>query len=194
MNTPPIRPHYLWLLPEAASSARFDLIIKALAMRAATAAFDPHVTLLGSMRGEPSELLERTRTLAQRLAPFEIAVEHTDHGPHYFRCVYWAARLDAILASARTEAECEFRPARDEAPYAPHLSLVYGALDAATRHRLAVQADELRPTTFPVDRLRLVAGAPDYCDWQTLATCALRGSRATAAGSPPKPGMTPCTG
>ena len=169
------RMHYLWLLPAADSGTRCRTVIEDLAQQAGTWPFDPHLTLLGSVTGQTSTLTETARNLAQALAPLRINFELTGHGPQHFRCVYWAAALDAGLASTRAAAEQTFGVTGKASPFFPHLSLVYGALPPAARERLAHQAEPLRPAGLVVDHLQLIAGAPDHRDWQVVGHFALNG-------------------
>jgi 2'-5' RNA ligase len=165
--------HFLWLLPEAVSSARLRRLIEDLSTRVGAAPFEPHVTLLGRLCAEPADLIERTRELAERIGPLRIAVERAGHSDAYFRCVYFTAALDGELSAARAEAEQTFGCAPSPTPFFPHLSLVYGALDPATRQQLADAAHRVQWAQFGVDRLQLVESAPDYRDWQTIGTFAL---------------------
>ena len=179
--------HFLWLLPEAVSSARLRRLIEDFSTRVGAAAFEPHVTLLGSVCAEPADLIERTRKLAERIAPLRIAFERTEHSDAYFRCVYFAAALDGELIVARAEAERTFGCAPTSTPFFPHLSLVYGAFDPATRRRLVESAGRGQPVPCIVDRLQLVKSASDYSDWQTMGTFALSGARIPPAPHPTGP-------
>ncbi|MBM4201153.1 MAG: hypothetical protein FJ189_07690, partial [Gammaproteobacteria bacterium] len=58
--------HYLWLLPEPASHHRLGRSIEDLTARIGAPPFEPHVTLLGSLPGDASDLIDRARRLAQR--------------------------------------------------------------------------------------------------------------------------------
>jgi len=176
-------PHFLWLLPDAASNARFGRLIGDLSARVGAAPFEPHVTLLGSLWASPADTIEQARGLAERTAPFRIAVEHADHSDTYFRCVYFATALDAALIAARADAERTFGCEPASMPFFPHLSLVYGTFDPATRRQLVAAAQCGPPTHCIVDRLQLVKGAPDYRDWRTIETFALSGTRNPCARS-----------
>ncbi|WP_139556076.1 2'-5' RNA ligase family protein [Methylotetracoccus oryzae] len=168
---------FLWLLPDAASSARFGHLIGDLSARVGAAPFEPHVTLLGSLCAEAADLIEHTRALARLIAPFRIAVERPDHSDAYFQCVFLVTALDGELIAARAEAERTFGCAPNSTPFFPHLSLVYGTFDPVIRQQLVESAACELPTHCAVDRLQLVEGAPDYRDWRTIETFALSGTR-----------------
>ena len=171
--------HYLWLLPEAADTLRLARLIETLTTSIGAAPFEPHLTLLGKLRGNASGLTDSARRLAESVAPFTIIVAGVGHGAEFFRCVYLTAAGNETLTTLRAEAERAFGPAEGDTPYTPHLSLVYGAPPVALRRRLADAAGIDPPTQFRVDRLRLVAGAPDYRNWRTVQTFALNGAHPT---------------
>jgi 2'-5' RNA ligase len=167
--------HYLWLMPEARVSRRLGDVIRALTARAGLPSFEPHVTLLGSVTGAASRLVEDTRRLAQMMAPLPIAISGVEHSAQYFRCVFLSAVLDPALASARARAERALESQGTPEHFSPHLSLLYGDLSPGIRRQLCDSIAGTYPARFTVDRLQLVAGAPDYGDWQMIAAFDLIG-------------------
>lgn len=165
--------HFLWLMPELGGYWRLARIIQDLSARTGMPPFEPHVTLLGRIAGQEAELVERTRRLAQGIPSFAVTGIALEHGEQFFRCVYLAVLLAPALETARTEAERHFGRDGNAEPYRPHLSLVYGSLPPELRNQLCMAADGALPQRFVAARLQLVAGAPDYRDWRTVASFGL---------------------
>ncbi len=105
----------LWLVPPAPLAARLAAVIDELAARYGTPRFPPHVTLRSRLREIPplEELAASLRSLTLR--PLRVTA-----GSSLYQCVFVElAREDPRL------------------PRDPHLSLIYGDLDAATRAEIA---------------------------------------------------------
>lgn len=115
----------LWLMPDGEAFIRLAEEIDALAQRYKTPAFEPHVTLLGSVRRNSGDIVGDVRSLARQLRPMSIRIEHIESYEQYFRCLYLSVAKSRRIQEARRRACALFD--RDE-PYRPHLSLMYGEI------------------------------------------------------------------
>jgi len=133
--------------------------IEALAAQSAGDVFDPHVTLIGSLAGEPAGLVGRTRAIAASLAPFDVAlgaVVARPADPNRYRRLFSAVVPSPPVLAANTASRASFA-VEDGDVYEPHLSLAYADVDAEAFAGLKDTADRagIAGLTFTVDRLEL---------------------------------------
>lgn len=136
--------------------------IAALARRYRTPRFEPHITLLGAIAGEIEAIRVHAAALARAIAPIEVRLCTLEHTDAYFRCVYLKAEINEALRSAhRLTCQQLQRPMDEE--FMPHLSLVYGDLDAVTRSQLVDDIGRSLATHFTLRELALYdyRGSPE---------------------------------
>lgn len=148
----------LWLLPGGASAARLEELIEALARETGGPAFAPHLTLLGGLRGDAGALaakLGRLRGDGGALRPVALEARGPATGSTRHQCVFLDVAPSEPLAALRRAAEAAL--GSNEAPFRPHVSLVYGELPAARRRELAAdpRVRALAHDVWWADRLEL---------------------------------------
>ncbi|WP_437534468.1 2'-5' RNA ligase family protein [Sorangium sp. So ce726] len=165
----------LWLIPGGAPAARLEELIEALARETGGPAFAPHLTLLGGLRGDGGALaakLGRLRGDGGALRPVALEARGPATGSTRHQCVFLDVAPSEPLAALRRAAEAAL--GANEAPFRPHVSLVYGELTAARRQELAADprvlalahevwwADRLELWTVEgqTERWRCVEGVP----------------------------------
>jgi 2'-5' RNA ligase len=166
------KPEYmLWLVPEGDDLDRLQALVRSLAKRLGTPTLVPHVTI-GLISGlSLSEIRRRTRELASRSGPLlEVRLERFSESGLFFKCVVLdAERSEGLLGFHKrfTEAfsgHVAVGLNRDSASeFRPHLSLVYGDLDAARRRDIirGLPASELvRTLRFESVAIVEVDGTP----------------------------------
>jgi 2'-5' RNA ligase len=164
----------IWIMSDESSEQAFYEEIKEIssACRGAAGPFPPHVTLLGRVRGSETEVLEKTRALAERIAPFRMHLLGFGATEERFRQLFIAIERDGSLTAARALAEETFGKT-ETGEYGPHLSLVYGKLESATKMRIIVAKKGLLDRAFDAKRLA-VARTPDALkDWKVIGVFSL---------------------
>ena len=137
----------IWLEPE--NGAEIQKVIDAIAHRAGTPSFLPHVTLLPGLQGSEEVLIEKMRELAT-VQPFHIAFTKVGTGEAYHKCLFLQCEHSEELMSLRKKGEEIF----EQPPtYYPHLSLGYG-VDKELREELAVELFK-KQFIFKVTRISL---------------------------------------
>lgn len=179
MNEPSAKGLSLWLMPEGAVREGLAALIDRLATRLGTAAFVPHVTLLPGLSGlEEEEVLDRARVIAAELRPLPLAFSGVDGSDTHFRCLFLRVVASAALWEAHALASRHFAREPDET-FDPHLSLVYGALDAGRKARLRRELHLDDPLPFEGRHLHVWRTEGPVGDWRELAVVEL-GSGADA--------------
>jgi 2'-5' RNA ligase len=159
----------LWLMPDGVVGARLAATVARLASRFGTEPFAPHVTLLAGLPGVESDVVARTADLAPSLASFRIDLDWVDGREEHFRCLFVhagpGAALSVVHAQAARALGCEADP-----EFLPHLSLVYGRLDRATKERLAPELAPEIAVSFEVRALHVWRTEGRVAEWRPLGT------------------------
>jgi 2'-5' RNA ligase len=158
----------LWLMPADEARARLSELIDGLARRLGTERFAPHVTLLPGLPTLQASVVEGARALAAGLAPFSVSFSTVDGANQHFRCLFLGVSEGRALGEAHSRAARQFGREPDPS-FDPHLSLVYGSLDAAERGALARELSGETATSFEARRLHVWQTEGPVADWCEIA-------------------------
>lgn len=117
--------HSIWLCPTAAFARRTRSEIRRLALLTGTAPFQPHVTLLGDVSGEPVETEAVCTRVLAGAGPFVVTVRGVVMTDNFFMSLFLDLETPATLERARYEIARALGIAQNP-PFRPHLSLGYG--------------------------------------------------------------------
>jgi hypothetical protein len=172
MGEPRAKGLSLWLMPSGAAREDLAALIERLAARLGTAAFAPHVTLLPGLSGPEAETLARARALAGDLRPLPLVFSGIDGLDVPFRCLFFRAVASPELREAHARAAGHFdRP--PEPAFDPHLSLVYGTLEATLKADLKRELAPKRPSPFEVRHLHVWKTEGPVGEWGERAVLEL---------------------
>ena len=163
----------LWLTPQEPMFSLLAGEISRLSQAYSTPRFDPHVTLLSGITAPEEDAVARSASLAGRLKPFRIELGEIDYLDEYFRCLFVSVIPTGPILKAR-RAACEAFEVRDNPPYAPHLSLVYGKLGIETKKGIAARLGSLPGQEFEVRGLVLYRVRGALREWKCLEKFDLR--------------------
>lgn len=168
-------PRYaLWLLLPEPARSRYRALIETLARDCATRRFEPHITLLGDLRGEAHELAEQTTQLARELEPFELRLLEAGYEDEFYRCLYITVAHTRALAHAHARARERFGR-RIETGFFPHLSLVYGALDEYEKEKILDRIGRYFDETLWIREIALYDLADTPEQWRCVVRAPLGG-------------------
>lgn len=164
--------YHLWLNPSRHASDQFADVIQQLALELNAPIFEPHITLLGNLKGSEAEHVARSTELARRLSPFPIVLKEPAFGEDYFHCVFLVADMTAPLLHAHALARQIFHH-EDSGRYRPHISLVYGRYSENEKRDVIARLPATLCLPFEVSHLSLIKdGHHDPTEWQHV--CARR--------------------
>jgi 2'-5' RNA ligase len=164
----------LWLVPDGAAADAYQAVIDRLAREHGGPVFPPHLTLLGSITIDESEVLERARILAEAVAPFTIEVDGIDVDATYFQSLFATVRPTNALLAARRAAEQAFDAPLGEA-YRPHLSLLYGYYPDAVKQAIVHERQTSLLPSFVTRTLVVNQSGDTVADWRTALQVTLAG-------------------
>src|SRR5689334_21340434 len=122
----------LWLRPTGPTLDRLQELIRRLTMRFGGAWPKPHVALLGGIELSTEGAAEHLAELAQRLRPVPIRLGRLEGRNDHFRCFYAVVEASPELFEAH-RAACEVFGKAPVEPFEPHMSLLYGHVDAPSK-------------------------------------------------------------
>ncbi len=164
----------LWLVPDGAVNDALQAVIDRLAHEHGGPAFPPHVTLFGGIVADEADVVERSRRLAARTAPFTMHLDDVGIGETYFQSLFAIARPTPELLAVRRAAEQTF-PEVSAGAYHPHLSLLYGHPAPDTRQTIVQQLRGTLPPSFETRSLVLYQTGSGMADWRHVLTSPLTG-------------------
>jgi 2'-5' RNA ligase len=152
----------LWIMPEDDVYSRLSSTIRQLSKPYGTPEFEPHVTVIGTLTGDQHTLIEKIDQLAATMQPFDTKLRDIDYLNEYFRCLFIRIEQSAAVMGANTKARTILDQSRS-ADYMPHLSLMYGDIDAVVKKAIIQTIGKDLHCTFPVTDIHLYAtgGAPE---------------------------------
>ena len=153
----------VWFIPEDEMYMKLNSTIRQLSRPYSTPEFEPHVTVIGTLTGEEQTLIAKLEDLAATMKPFQMKLMELDFLNEYFRCLFIRIEQSATVMGANTHARTVFDQSRS-ADYMPHLSLMYGDIDAGVKKAIIKTIGKDLRGAFPVNDIHLYAtrGAPEH--------------------------------
>jgi 2'-5' RNA ligase len=164
----------LWLVPEGAAEDALQAVVDRLAREHGGPSFPPHVTLLGSLVTTEEDVVDRSRRLAARIAPFTIHLDDIGTGETYFQSLFATVRPTPELLAVRAAAQQAF-PEAMAGPYYPHVSLLYGHPPVETKQAIVEALRGTLPPAFEARVLVTNSTGPSVDDWRCVLRANLTG-------------------
>lgn len=168
----------LWLVPDIKSEVYRALAqcIADIAKEHQTPNFIPHATLLGGVDGNEESILDKTRKLAEMIAPYEIQLGEVGSNGIYFQILFSKVEQTEAVMRANIVAQKVF--VVDKGKYFPHASLAYGDFSPETVAVLEQQLVEHRHLItgkkFLVRDIELWRTEGEVKDWYRVDTFPFR--------------------
>ena len=162
--------HSLWIVPEGEAKATLDNIVTTFAGETGSATFIPHMTLIGDLIASEDEAIDVTRRIASQAAPLDLQLVEAEVMDEFYRCVFAKAEVSVELGELYAITHRVFPVASGEHfVKMPHLSVLYGEYDDATKQGYAERLREVLPIGWQATKLTLLytEGQPE--NWRTVA-------------------------
>lgn len=168
----------LWLMPEGEAFTRFGDLITRLAGQHATPGFPPHLTLLAGLAAPEPVVVALAARLAQSASCLRLVTADVVHSDAYFRAVVVRVKPVPELIDLRARALAALG-LEGGPPFEPHLSLLYGQLDAGQRETIVREVGRDFPDAFDIRRLDVYSTAGTVDHWSRAARLPLTGGGTT---------------
>ncbi|OGH16460.1 MAG: hypothetical protein A3C30_04695 [Candidatus Levybacteria bacterium RIFCSPHIGHO2_02_FULL_40_18] len=157
----------IWTIPPDPIYYQIKATIDQLSKRYQGPQFDPHMTLLGEIEADLSELEQKVKKLATGLSKLELSLGPVSFSTTYFQSVFVRINSTAKLMQLNIDAKKLFD--MENNVFMPHMSLLYGDHDMLTRGK-AASTLMIPSTSFVIDKFLITqtTGAPS--EWKYVAT------------------------
>jgi 2'-5' RNA ligase len=161
------RKYSLWLLPEGDIFEKLNALISGLASKYDAPPFEPHITLLGGLRGPEQKIIPATALLAAALESFSVTLTHLEYRDMYYMCLF------VLLEKTRDVMDAHFLAqkildtfiARENIEFIPHLSLMYGDFPVPLKKEIIKDIGAEMNLSFTVNSIYLFSTDGGPGDW-----------------------------
>lgn len=153
----------IWLMPKGTVYDRLSEIISGISQEYKVPNFQPHVTLIGELKGN-EELITRTKLLASQIHPFTITLKNPCVLNEYFRSLFLKVKGTEEVINANLKAQEIFN--RKE-KYFPHLSLMYGSCSTIEKLNIISNLEKIN-LEFQVNNLHLFSTKGHPENWHEI--------------------------
>jgi len=160
-------------MPSGELYDRLTRVIFELSRKHGAPVFEPHVTLLANIPGAEDTTVALCQRLAAMVEPFSIQLTKLDHLNEYYRCLFARVLETRSVVETHSKARNVFG-LQQELLYMPHLSLLYGHFDEATKQEIIEGLRGSWDLEFPVDRFDLIDGRGGPANWRKLGEFAFQ--------------------
>lgn len=129
--------------------------------------FEPHMTLLGNIDKDLSEVKQKVKELANRIETLELSPGQVSFSTTYFQSVFVRVNSTAKLMQLNIEAKKLF--GMENNVFMPHISLLYGEHDMVTREKAASEV-KLSEAPFTVDKFIITPATSNPSEWKHSIT------------------------
>ncbi|MBV9094915.1 MAG: 2'-5' RNA ligase family protein [Streptosporangiaceae bacterium] len=178
----------IWLAP-AAGPGRDEVaaVIDRLAAEQGGPRFAPHVTVAAGSEAGEHEATRALTSLVADLPPFDVSFSGFGYEQEYFRALYLRAEPSAQLGALREAALRAW--ALPQAPYLPHLSLLYSGVGTERKRAILGDVGITLPLTLLFDAVELWADpGQGVSGWRRVARVPLPSRLSQPPATVPGPG------
>lgn len=164
----------LWLVPDTKSEVYRVLAqcISDIAKEYQTPNFVPHATLLGGVDGNEEDVRNKTRKLAEMIAPYEMELGEVGSNGIYFQILFSKVEQTEVVMRPNIVAQKVFGV--EKGKYFPHASLTYGDFPLETvavlQQQLRERCHSITGKKFLVQDIELWRTEGEVKDWRKVAT------------------------
>ena len=160
----------LWLVPSGDVRRRLSKIISQLSKKYSTPIFEPHVTLIADVESTEKDVTNKTTLLANRIRPYRTTLANMDYSDNYYMPLFIKVSKTKQVTAANMKAREIFGRLSDP-PYKPHLTLLYGNIDAQEKEKIIEKSGKIN-LSFETSQLWLVGDPAD--NWPKIKEFTLK--------------------
>ncbi|XP_054778647.1 cyclic phosphodiesterase-like isoform X1 [Prosopis cineraria] len=192
----------VWAEPPEDVRDRMKKLMSGLRSEFGGPEFEPHITVVGAISLTPDDALKKFRSACEGLKAYNATVDRVATGTFFYQCVYLLihptpevmetsdlciSQFDYNRSSPCHSSECRIKTLdslvflndKENPPYMPHLSLLYGDLTDEEKKKAQERAkalDDVSGLNFQISRLALYKTDTEdktlKC-WEKITDCIL---------------------
>ncbi len=162
----------IWIIPSEPLESTLKQVVVRLAKELEGPEFEPHMTLLGDIEGDLTELKEKVKQLASKIDKLELSLGSVSFSTTYFQSVFVRVNSTAELMKLNLEAKKLFGVSNNV--FMPHISLLYGDHDMEVREQASLKVN-IPEAFFIVKELVVIPATSNPNEWEHLATIPFSG-------------------
>ena len=153
----------IWVIPPEPVFSRLQKIIDELSSEYGGPRFEPHMTVLGDIEEDLATIRRPIEKLAADLDSLELTLGTVSFGITHFQSVFASVNPTPDLLKLNSELKKLFR--LENRSFAPHISLLYGRYDMATKERAASKI-KLPSSSFVVNEFVITPATSNPTEWE----------------------------
>lgn len=168
----------IWLVPDQNTLANLKPKVTQLAAEHHFADFSPHLTLVNHFTGDLESTIAAVTNVARNQPPLDLQASEISWSTTYWQCVF--LRITPTVELLQLRQNLLQQVSIEEAHfYMPHISLVYGTMDLASRSSIAseLQQEMQFPFAFSGAKIAIIKADTNPQNWEVLFEMELRTSQ-----------------
>ncbi|MBI5355989.1 hypothetical protein HZB78_00045 [Candidatus Collierbacteria bacterium] len=156
----------IWIIPPEPIFSQLSKIINELSLKYNCPVFKPHLTILGNMDHELSEIKQVVEKIVSDLDDLNLSFGPVSFSTTYFQSVLIRVNSTAKLMQLHFDIKKLLK--NENIVYMPHISLMYGNHDMETREKIA-SGLSLNLSSFTAKQVVIIPEKPKPVDWKPVA-------------------------
>lgn len=157
----------IWIIPPEPVFSQLSKTISELSFKYRCPIFVPHLTVLGNIDHELSEIKQVVEKIVSDLDSLNLSFGPVSFSTTYFQSVL--IRINSTAKLMQLHFDIKKLLKNENIVYMPHVSLMYGNHDMETRERIALGLN-LHPRSFIAKQVVIIPEKPKPVDWKPAAT------------------------
>ena len=157
----------LWLRPAQNQIDEFTKIISKLSHHYGTTPFPPHITLLSSIEIDLDSIINICLKITKQYQQFSISLLGLDFTESFYRNLFIRAEANQTLLQLYENFNKQLGIEANK-DFMPHLSLLYGNINSASKHKLKTKLDQTCTTSFDCQRLDIYSTNGKIQNWHLI--------------------------
>jgi 2'-5' RNA ligase len=160
----------VWIIPPQPVFDELNKVIKNLSVEYNGPVFKPHMTILGTIDRELSDIQKAVETAVKGLKKLDLSL-----GPGSFSTTYFQSVLVRVNSTTQLmQLNLDIKKGLDieNNVFMPHISLMYGNHDMETREKVAGKI-KLQGSSFIADEIVIIPEKSEPKEWEPIVTIIL---------------------
>lgn len=157
----------VWIIPPQPVFDELNEVIKDLSVEYNGPVFKPHMTILGSIDRELSDIQKAVETVAKNTKKLNLSLGPVSFSTTYFQSVL--VRVDSTAQLMQLNLDIKKLLDIENNVFMPHISLMYGNHDMEIREKIAAKI-KLQSNSFIATEIVIIPEKSEPKEWEPITT------------------------